>query len=505
MSVPIMSDLPNPSHTESAPNWEEHPGNGPVKEVALWRKPGVLNLLIIALLAEIGYAALNLSTMPVYLKNDRHFGESVIGLVLTAFLLSEAIFKSVMGHYADRFGARTMMIAGPTLSVATSLLSLVVPKLGAAPVEVMAFVMLRALDGIAIAMLWPAAFAQMNAICSDKDRQEAMSLLNLCYMLGIALAFPVGGICNDLAKVTYAGLILSAVVFAGVAFAIYRLIDPKAHPVKAKDDEHGGGLKDFLGSMRQIPEYLMIAVVTFAGIGFPTYIFKIFPIDQFKMSETQIGALIFPGAIAMATLSVPMSKVGERIGRVRAVHYGLALCAIGMWVIGAGAFLPFLRSPIVLALGGIPVGIGFLLTIPAWMASVSDINPEKRASNIGAIMTAQGLGAILGAPVGAAMYEKLQPLGVQLGVGPEMGRYSPFVGCAVCVTLGWLLSVKVLHVEKPVAIDGLPQAADPTEAIEVVAAPEAPIPTVDSAELLNEEYVTDMPDKYPANDGSSSR
>jgi MFS family permease len=79
------------------------------------------------------------------------------------------------------------------------------------------------------------------------------------------------------------------------------------------------------------------------------------------------------------------------------------------------------------------------------MASVSDLNPERRATNIGAIMTAQGVGAMIGAPIGSAMYEKLQPLGVSLRLGESFGRYSPFMGCAVCVGVAWALSLKILH------------------------------------------------------------
>src|SRR5438132_12761932 len=87
--------------------------------------PAVWRILIVALFAEIGYAVLNISTMPVYLKaeptnawisNGRGLGPSVIGLVLVAFLLSEAIFKSPMGHLADRFGAKRLMFFGPLLS-----------------------------------------------------------------------------------------------------------------------------------------------------------------------------------------------------------------------------------------------------------------------------------------------------------------------------------------------------------------------------------------------------
>ncbi len=415
------------------------------------KKPAVYRLLVIALLAEIAYGVMNLSTMPVYLASPaqnpnawlpsgRGFGESVIGLVLVAFLLSEAIFKGPMGHLADRVGPKKLMIFGPALSVGTSILSLFVPH-GGGWFEVLCFVVLRAIDGLGAAMLWPAAFSAMGDAVDDRERQQAMSLLNLCYMLGIALALPIGGIANDLAGVKWAGLVLAAVLFAAVTLGVWKLV-PAAHHSQESQEEHGGfNIREFLESARQIPTYLIIAVVTFAGIGFPMAIFKLFPIQQFGMSETQIGFLIFPGAIAMGIASVPMSRFGERIGRARAVHVGMGLCAAGLALIAAGAVIPVLRSPWLLAIGGLPVGIGFLLTIPAWMASVADIDPKKRGANLGAVMTAQGLGAIIGAPIGSWMYDKLQ----HVGLGESFGRYSPFVGCFLCVTVGWILSLRILR------------------------------------------------------------
>ena len=105
------------------------------------------------------------------------------------------------------------------------------------------------------------------------------------------------------------------------------------------------------------------------------------------------------------------------------------------------------------------------------MASVSDINPEKRATNIGAVMTAQGVGAMIGAPIGAAMYEKFQPLGVQLRLGDSFGRYSPFIGCAVCVVAGFLLSLKILH--EPKKVEALPTEHDAVaEVVSVTVLPE---------------------------------
>jgi MFS family permease len=158
-----------------------------------------------------------------------------------------------------------------------------------------------------------------------------------------------------------------------------------------------------------------------------------------------IGALVLPCALGMAVASFPMTKLGERIGRARAVQVGMLLTVIGMWFIAFGAVFPPMRQAWICAAGGIPIGIGFLLAIPAWMASVSDINPQHRGANLGAVMTAQGIGAIIGAPVGSFLYGHLQPLGRQIGLGDAFGRYSPFLGCAVCLTFGFILSTRILH------------------------------------------------------------
>jgi DHA1 family multidrug resistance protein-like MFS transporter len=428
----------------------------PVKLPPLYWRPEVRRLLLIALMAEIAYAVLNISTMPIYLAavpppgihlipNGRGFGASVIGLVLVAFLLSEAVFKSPMGHLADKFGPKTLMLVGPAISFGTTIVTLLLPNLGATPFEVLIFVLLRALDGVGAAMLWPAAFSAINEVVPDDERQQAMSWMNLCYMLGIALAFPLGGIANDMSGVKWAGLVLAGVLFFTVSLSVWKFVPRLVIHDHTALEQVDHGIQDFIRSIRQIPTYLLLSLITFAGVGFPMAIFKLFPVDQFGYSETQIGLLILPGALIMAAASVPMSKFGERIGRIRAVHFGMGLCAAGMCLIASGAFVPLLRQPWLLAVGGIPVGVGFLMAIPAWMANVSDIDPQRRGTNIGAVMTAQGLGAIIGAPIGAAMYEKMGPVGLQIGLGEGFGRYSPFVGCAICITFGWLLSLRILR------------------------------------------------------------
>jgi MFS family permease len=457
----------------------------------LWRNPQVLKLLVIALIAEIGYAELNLSTMPVYLVADRHFGVAAVGLVLSSFLLAEALLKTPMGHLADRLGPRPLIMLGPLISVATSVTSLLIPHLGGTAIETVIFIGLRLFDGLALAMLWPAAFAEMNATVDDDQRQESMSLLNLCYMVGIALAFPVGGFVNDLSGHKWAGLVLAALMFVLVSVLTWFFIPARHDLVAHAAEAHSGGVADFVSSIKQIPEYLILSAVTFAGIGFPSLIVKLFPLQEFGLSETQVGIPIGIGALVLAAASVPMSKFGEKIGRTMAIHLGMGLSAFGMAFIGLGMFFPGLRHTAVLAAGALPVGIGFLLTIPAWFASVADLDKRRRGANIGAVMTAQGLGTIAGAPLGAALYDKLQPVGISLGLGAGFGRYAPFVGCAACLMIGFLLSLKILR--GPADIDPDPgtnsDAPSPAPDPEPVLAGAAPtVLTSTDGELDGDEY-----------------
>lgn len=420
------------------------------KPKSILRRWNVLRLILVALLGEIALATMNLSTMPLYLRDERHFGEGLVGVIIVGFLLSEAVFKGPFGHLADRIGPKKLMLIGPLLSVGTATLSLFVPMTNAAFGEVAIFFVLRLIDGVGSALLWPALFVAVGSELGDHERQEGLSYLNLCYMLGLALAFPIGGGANDLFGSKAAGLIMAAVLFGAAALLVAFCV-PDTKPVHHDDEAAHGqfNLKDFATSLRQIPQFLILAFVTFMGIGFPLAIFKLFPIDQFGWTESKVAMLIAPGALALALLSVPVSKFGERIGRIKAVHVGMLLCVIGLGVISSGAFVPVLRLWWILAVGAIPIGVGFLLAIPAWMASVSEIDPRRRGVNIGAVMTAQGIGAIIGAPVGAKLYEALQPVGVNMGLGRDFGRYFPFVACGACILVGFLLGLKILHEPEP--------------------------------------------------------
>ncbi len=433
---------------------------GTGQETPLWRQPRVFSLLLIALMAEIAYAVLNVSAMPVYLKNDRGFPEGTIGLIIAVFLLSEAVFKGPMGTLADRFGRKRLIVIGPLLTVFTSIATLFVPR-DIGDLESFAFFGLRAIDGVGVAMLWPAAFALIGETVGEKQKQKAMSLVNMCYMGGVALAFLIGGVADDLfghltAQTTgqhAPSIYLACGLCVLVGIAAYRLL-PSGREMRekaARDRQESGSAKEtytsFFKRAKTIPGYLVLGAVTFMGIGFPLAIFKLFAQEELKLSGAEFGGLVLPAMIVLVALSPFMSGFGEKIGRHKAVHLGLFACAAGTAAVALGAFVPEVRGSLSIVPGFVLIGLGFLLTVPAWYASVSELDEKCRAANIGAIMTAQGLGAIVGSLLGSQAYERFQGTKTFVGmnVDASFAHYSPFVGCAVCVLFGWILSLVILR------------------------------------------------------------
>lgn len=393
----------------------------------IWARPPVLRLLCVALFAELGVAVLNVLAMPVYLRDERNLTEGIAGVVMMAFLLTEALFKSYFGHLADRFGRSRFLLFAPIVWMTTPLLTLAVPPSWGSG-QIAAFVGLRVLDGVAAAMLWPAAYAAVAEAVEDGQKSKALSMLNVCFMVGLALGVPAGGVVNSLFDSLSAAFYLATILFAAtfVAAACCVRTDLRAkHSEADAVSEHS--IADVVAAAKKLPLVLIVGFITFFGVGVPMVVIQFFAKDVFGLSQAQFGALVLPAAIAMAVLSVPLGSWGEKIGRGRAVKVGLLFCACGVWFISLGNWFAPFESLWAVAVGAILVGLGFLLAIPAWYASVSLIDSRRSASNLGAVMTAQGFGAIVGLLVGAKAY--------------EVNPYAPFILCSGAVSIGWVLSL----------------------------------------------------------------
>ncbi len=401
--------------------------------VAFWA------LVLMAGFAELGYVTLNISAMPVYLRDTIGLGESTVTAVGSVFLLTEAIFRAPMGMLSDRLGRRRLMLVGPSLTMFTALATVMVQH----PVW---FLLLRALDGIGAAMLWPAAYAAIGDTVPPERRSWAMSFLNMTYMSGIALGPLAGGLANDLAGDKTASFYLVAVLFAVALLIIWRFYPRDYHEAHPHADPQRGefSLRAFLGAVRLVPGHLLLAFVVFFGIGSVMLLVKLYAMDEFQVSETVFGlGLVFP-ALLIGALSVPIGHWSDRIGHIPSVRLGLAGGALVMWAI----VLPAKPHPLLVLLAAGVGALSFVLALAAWMAELSEIYPERRGIVLGATGTAQGIGSILGALLGGVLYEHVS---LTLGDWHIPSHRVPFISCALMLTLGVLLSFLVLKPHRKVA------------------------------------------------------
>lgn len=407
----------------------------------------VLAIALVAGLAELSYAVMNVSAMPVYLTRSMGYTTGSMTAIGAAFLLCEGLAKGPFGILGDRIGRKRLIIAGPLISVITSLLTIFIH-----PSQWYFFVMLRVLDGLGAAALWPSALAMIADVIEEDKRSQAMSLFNVTYMIGIALGPLLGGAANDLTafftqqvpeQIALHGgkfaashvqplhldprqasfYVISVLFLITALVAAWRIPDIKPHHERHPLDlENGFNFRSLVQSLKKAPAMLLMSFVTFFGVGMVMLIIKVYALDEFKITEVQFGALLLPPCLVIALASIPLGTLGDKIGRAKAVRIGIGVCALSLW----GLILT--SNPIALIIGGSMIGVGFVIAFPAWMAYISSsCEPGQRGAVMGAVGTAQGAGAIIGAPLGGFLYDQWHLL--------------PFLGCASLLIIAWLIAM----------------------------------------------------------------
>lgn len=418
----------------------------PNDERTLWRIAATVGV------AQLGFATV-LPLLPLHLTE--HLGASVklVGLVVATFALVETFFKTAWGGVTDRMGRRPIVVAG-------LLLSAVAPAVMAVLRAPALFVPLRFVDGLGSAALWPAAAAAVGDVTTPNRRATGMAMLNLAFLLGLALGPSLGLFAAGLAGSYRAGfymastLLLAAAVMAAVGFPR----DGRAGRAGARGgprppDLSGGPtpsglatppgfpgagrsprLRAALDAARASPLLFglyLVAFVQMFGVGLLVPIAAIYARVVIGLSQHAIGVLFLAIVVAVALSTVPAGRLADRVGKRRLIEAGMAVGALGMWII------PFSHRLEELIAGGVLLGISYALTAPAWLAMVSELAPPGRMGlAVGASETVQGLGLVLGPLLGGLLWDAL---------GPQ----APFVASAGILTAGTAIAVLTLRPAGP--------------------------------------------------------
>lgn len=420
-------------------------------------------LALVALFAELGYAVMLTGALPLYLPAPPPHGigasYSLTGAIISAFLVSEAIFRAPLGWWADRIGRKAFITGGLVISAVTPLIMHQVTH----PVL---FFPLRILDGLGSAAIWPCVFTTVASLTAGERRTAAMSVFTMTYIAGVVLGLPLYSLFVSLAshpvEVVVQGKVYRTVahpedVFYIIAalFAVAALVSlffvPQTYSQPARLEISGHeeevpavpgetlGLRQalHLALLDPVLKPMMLTVfIQTLGLNLLTGPFVWFVKAQLHLAESEIGkALIGPG-IAVAVLALPLGWLGGRWGKVKSVQAGLGVAAVAMWL------MPHVYSLAVLTLIAIPLMAGFLMALPAWQALITEIAPPgQQGLVVGAMATAQGIGAMAGPTVGSLLYD-------------AFGRHLPFYGAAALFTVAFIMSLKYFREGSRIHLEG---------------------------------------------------
>jgi MFS transporter, DHA1 family, multidrug resistance protein len=393
----------------------------------------IVGIGVVALLAQLGWMALNFSALPMWVEKQLDQGQH-LGFFLGAFMFTEAVFRPSLGALSDRIGRRPLMLAGPFISMFTSVATIYVanPYL---------MICLRVLDGVGMAAFWPSSFAAIGDAVEEKYRSTAMAVLNGTGMAGMALGMLLGGMANDLTKswlrpltgaFYFASLIFLLTVVAGLVLFPRKALHSHTHYETDENAPHVPHKDEMKGAIHLVPDMLILSVVVFVAIGLLMPVVKLYAYDQLRMSETQFGALVAPLAAILGVCAVPFGHLADRWGKMSSVCYGLVMCTTSMWLIA------IFKSMWVMIGASAVLGVGFVLAFPSWMAVISVAAPPNRRGQImGAVGMMQGVGAMIGVLIAPIIYSSDWLSVPRLGV---VHYNIPFYLCAVMLSIGTVLT-----------------------------------------------------------------
>jgi MFS family permease len=298
----------------------------------LGASPPVLALSMARLADAVGNSILFV-VIPLYVaKLPSHFAipESVrVGLLISLYGLVNTACQPVMGALSDRLGMRKPMIQAGLLLMAAATLSYMAAQ------TYLQLVLLRAAQGIAVAVTIPAALALMAGITRKETRGAAMGVYSTTRMIGFAVGPLMGGVVYE--HLGFDATFITGAAFLLLGFLMVQIWVREVRAAPAPDET--------APRFRIIDRSLLTGGVL--GAGFATFVmaadFSMLAAleNQFnaRLEQTAIGFAMAFSALMLSRLlfQIPLGRLSDRIGRRPLIVAGLLLLAPSTALLGMAA------------------------------------------------------------------------------------------------------------------------------------------------------------------------
>jgi len=378
----------------------------PAVRLGLGDNVGQFSLLVVVNAFVGGMVGLERSILPAIAEQDFHLAARTAVLsFIVVFGLVKAATNYAAGRLSDRFGRKSLLVAG---WLAAAPVPFLLMWAGSWSLVLAANVLLGASQGLT----WSTTVIMKIDLVGPKRRGLAMGLNEFSGYIAVALAALATGYiattCGLRPAPFYLGI---AFVAAGLVLSLFAVRDTSSHAAHEAANSSTDRLTDDLAQreifLRTSFQDRNLSTVSQAGLvnnlndGMAWGLFPLFYAAA-GLSLARIGSLValYPAVWGLSQLFT--GALSDRVGRKW-------LIAGGMWTQAAGiALVAASRQTPGFAAGSVLLGLGTAMVYPTLLAAIGDVaHPSWRASAVGVYRLWRDLGYAIGAVLAGMVADAL--------------------------------------------------------------------------------------------------
>lgn len=352
-------------------------------------------LLLTVFLKLLGFGIV-LPLLPYY---GSSLGASAVGIgvLFTAYSITQFLLAPVWGALADRYGRRPVLLASIGWGVAAYLLFAVAETYGV-------LLLSRLLAGLSAAVIGVSQ-AYLADRTPPEERARGMGLLGAAFGMGFVVGPALGALLSEggYALPGYVAAALSAANFL-VAFRwLPESLPPErrraASPRSAAEAVLPVRPPSAAGAPVARPARTSVLAILFLTTAAFSVLYPVFPLfveDRLGYGPMEVGFLFsVVGLLAAAIQGGAIGPLARRIGERRLLVVGATTMAAGL------AVIPAVTGLLTLVAALVPVAFGFAVTTPIAQTLLSRMSPESEQGGSlglghGATSLARACGPLLG-------------------------------------------------------------------------------------------------------------
>ena len=327
---------------------------------------------ILAILSQFSFMSvffILIPTLPIYLMKSGS-GEAEIGVLVGIFFVSALALRPFVGKALVRIPEKTFMVTGAVLFAMTSLAYLVAPPFWP-------FLMVRALQGIGLALFHTASFTLVANISPEDHLGQSLGYFFLAPNVSLALLPSLGMFLINRFSFTFLFLTCLGLSLCALGITLQfkrRLVTPSENP------------PGMLFSRKAIPPSI-VSLLNFIMWGAIT---AFFPLYALNCGVTNSGLFFTAVAIMFFLGRAFGGRILDLYSKERIIPLFLIMSLLSMVIL---AFSENLTMFIVVA---VIWGMGNAFLTPAILAYIIDRAGSSKAPAIGMYMLLSDLGLGLG-------------------------------------------------------------------------------------------------------------